>query len=75
MIFCIQAENYNSSGIYIIRNTIDNRVYVGSAINLIRRYYTHLCDLKSNKHHNARLQNFVNKYGIEILRFQLLKIV
>ena len=46
----------NKSGIYIIKTKINNRFYIGSAINLYNR--------------NAKLQRFVNKYGIENLFFE-----
>ena len=63
----------NKSGIYIIKNTIDNRVYIGSAVNLAVRKGTHFYDLRNNKHHNSHLQNFVNKYGIDNLSFDVLE--
>lgn len=63
----------NKSGIYIIKNTIDSRVYIGSAVNLAVRKGTHFYDLKNKKHHNSHLQNFVNKYGIDNLIFDVLE--
>lgn len=63
----------NKSGIYIIKNTIDNRVYIGSAVNLAVRKGTHFYDLRNRKHHNYHLQNFVNKYGIEKISFDVLE--
>ena len=52
------------SGIYIIRNTFDNRVYIGSAVNMYNRIKDHLKDLKRNKHRNKYLQNFFNRHGM-----------
>lgn len=75
MIFNIPKENAKTSGIYIIRNTINKKVYVGSAVNLYNRFHTHKKALKYNYHDNQRLQKFVNKYGIECLCFYLLEIV
>jgi group I intron endonuclease len=60
----------NKSGIYIIKTKINNRVYIGSAINLYNRKHTHLTHLKQNKHCNAKLQRFVNKYGIKNIYFE-----
>ena len=60
----------NKSGIYIIKTKINNRFYIGSAINLYNRKHTHLTHLKQKKHCNAKLQRFVNKYGIENLFFE-----
>ena len=64
----------NKSGIYIIKTKINNRFYIGSAINLYNRKHTHLTHLKQNKHCNAKLQRFVNKYGIENLFFECVEL-
>lgn len=58
-----------SSGIYIIKNNVNGKVYVGSAINLKQRWYRHISSLRLNKHHSSRLQNSVNKYGLENFEF------
>jgi group I intron endonuclease len=51
------------SGIYKIRSrTKPQRFYIGSAVNLDRRWYEHLHDLRLNKHDNPKLQNHYNKY-------------
>ena len=63
----------NISGIYIIKNNIDDRVYIGSAVSLAHRKGTHFYQLKNNKHGNLHLQNFVNKYGINSLNFTVLE--
>lgn len=49
------------SGIYFLRNKINNRIYVGSAINLIRRKIDHNKLLKVGKHPNIFLQNDFRK--------------
>jgi group I intron endonuclease len=64
----------NKSGIYIIKTKINNRFYIGSAINLYNRMHTHLTHLKQNKHCNLKLQRFVNKYGIENLFFECVEL-
>jgi len=64
----------NVSGIYVISNLIDDRVYVGSAVSLAHRKGTHYFQLKNNKHCNSHLQNFVNKYGLEKLRFNIVEL-
>jgi group I intron endonuclease len=63
----------NVSGIYIIKNTIDERVYVGSAVSLSHRKGTHFYQLKNNKHANKHLQNFYKKYGFNSLIFNVLE--
>jgi group I intron endonuclease len=64
----------NKSGIYIIKTKINNRFYIGSAINLYNRMHTHLTHLKQNKHCNLKLQRFVNKYGIENIYFECIEL-
>jgi group I intron endonuclease len=64
----------NKSGIYIIKTKINNRFYIGSAINLYSRMHTHLTHLKQNKHCNLKLQRFVNKYGIENIFFECIEL-
>lgn len=53
----------SESGIYAIRNTINNKVYVGSATNLRKRMLTHISLLNSSKHHSKKLQSSWNKNG------------
>lgn len=53
----------NKSGIYIIKNTINNKVYIGSAVNIYNRIYEHLRTLKHNEHRNKYLQNHYSKYS------------
>lgn len=48
-------------GIYKI--VINNKIYIGSSINLKSRKYAHFRDLKKNKHCNNHLQSAYNKYG------------
>jgi len=62
-----------NSGIYIIRNKIDSRVYVGSSKNLKRRLERHFSELRMNKHCNKYLQRFVNKYSINNVYYEILE--
>jgi group I intron endonuclease len=52
-----------TSGIYKIINLINNKIYIGSAINFNLRYRKHISDLKNNNHCNKKLQNGWNKHG------------
>jgi group I intron endonuclease len=60
------------SGIYKIEST-EGKIYIGSATSLKTRYFTHRNCLLKNKHDNSRLQNYMNKYGIESLNFIVLE--
>jgi len=61
----------SKSGIYSLTFGKDKQ-YIGSAVDLYRRFYHHLPDLRHNKHYNAHLQNAFNKYGEEKLDFKVL---
>lgn len=64
---------YNYSAIYCLRNTIDNKCYVGSAKKLNYRLWSHKHKLTKGNHTNKHLQNFVNKYGIDSIYFEVLE--
>lgn len=53
------------SGIYGIRNLVNNKIYIGSSKNIHKRMVHHKSLLKNNKHFNVYLQYSYNKYGIE----------
>lgn len=62
-----------ASGIYRIDSVIDGRFYIGSSINMDKRWWKHRWHLKRNSHPNYLLQNFFNKYGLDSLRFSVLE--
>lgn len=53
------------SGIYIIRNIVNNKFYIGSTKNYMKRITEHLRLLIDNEHHSKKLQNSINKHGFE----------
>lgn len=61
------------SGVYIIKNLINNKVYVGSASNFQRRFYLHKRELNNNNHHSNHLQKSWNKYGSSNFEFIILE--
>lgn len=50
-------------GIYIIKNILTGKYYVGSSTDINRRLRDHKNCLKKNKHHSIKLQRAWNKYG------------
>lgn len=64
---------YNYSAIYCLRNTIDDKCYIGSAKKLNYRLWNHRHKLIKGTHANKHLQNFVNKYGIDSIYFEVLE--
>ena len=57
--------------IYSIKNTLDDRIYIGSTKKLNYRINQHTHHLKKGTHHSGKLQRFVNKYGIDKIYFEL----
>ena len=53
--------NRNDSGIYVIKNIINGKVYIGSAVHLTERLSNHFHQLKNNCHHSIHLQNAWNQ--------------
>ena len=51
--------------VYKITNLLNNDFYIGSTINLYKRYYTHLQDMKTQRRTCIKLNRSVNKYGID----------
>ena len=63
------------SGIYYIRNTLNNKLYIGSSKNISNRIKHHSWQLNSNRHHNKHLQKSWNKYGEDNFEFGIIEIV
>lgn len=63
------------SAIYIIQCLINDKVYVGSAVNVYSRISTHKANLNLNKHSNKHLQSAYNLYGAENFEFKIVEVV
>lgn len=61
------------SGIYIIRNQVNGKIYLGSASRIRSRWSTHKHQLRKNKHHSVLLQRAWNKYGLDAFVFEVLE--
>ncbi len=62
-------------GVYQITNTINGKVYRGSAKCFKKRGYQHLRTLENGTHHCKRLQNSFKKYGTDAFVFEVLEVV
>lgn len=58
MISHIHRLDKTKGGIYVIRNSINSLIYIGSTNNFTRRMTRHKSSLKCNKHDNTHLQRF-----------------
>lgn len=69
----INGHQMINSGIYRIINTIDFKIYIGSAVWFNQRWRVHKSDLNLNKHGSIRLQRAWNKYGCDTFKFEILE--
>ena len=61
------------SGIYCIKNILDNKVYIGRSCNLTKRKSEHFRNLKLGSHVNNHLQNAFNSYGKKNFFFSIIE--
>jgi group I intron endonuclease len=63
----------NNCGIYCITNIVNGNKYIGSSVNIARRWSGHKYKLNKNSHHSSHLQNAWNKYGEDCFEFYVLE--
>lgn len=61
--------------IYQIRNKINGKVYIGSAVNIKYRWRSHRSLLRKGIHHSTHLQRAFNLYGEDNFAFEVLEAV
>lgn len=61
------------SGVYTIVNKINNKTYIGSAVDFKVRQTRHFTNLRKDKHHCIALQRSWNKYGEENFEFRIIE--
>jgi group I intron endonuclease len=63
----------NDIGIYKIHSiSKPERVYIGSSVNITRRWREHILCLRKKNHESPKLQNHYNKHGEVDLQFSIL---
>lgn len=62
-------------GIYAITHEATGRRYIGSAVNVDRRWSQHRSELARGVHKNPKLQSAWNKYGADAFTFSVLELV
>lgn len=61
------------SGIYKITNIDNDKSYIGSSVDITKRAYKHLFQLRNNFHNNKHLQNAYNKHGEGAFNFEIIE--
>ena len=59
------------SGVYRITCLANNKNYIGSSDNIMRRLKTHERELEQGSHNNRRLQHDYDKYGSGFFEFRV----
>lgn len=65
----------NKCGIYYIKNTKNNLIYIGSSKHIQNRLLKHISLLRLNKHPNCNLQKDYNDYGYNAFTFGVFEYV
>ena len=60
------------SAVYKIVNTVTGDFYIGSSINVYRRWAVHKCPSVWKQHPNNPMYQDMQKYGVDKFRFQIL---
>lgn len=63
----------STSGIYQIYFPKDNKIYIGSSVNMLNRIMSHLYKLRYNKHENFKMQKLYDKYSEKDIIFETLE--
>jgi len=63
------------SGIYGIKNIVNDKIYIGSSKNVKKRWYYHKYKLKKGTHPNKRLENAWKKYGVDSFIFIIIELI
>lgn len=61
------------SGIYIIKNMVNGKVYIGQSVDIQKRFLEHKWELKNNKHRNSYMQRSWEKYGEDNFLFEIIE--
>jgi group I intron endonuclease len=63
-----------NTGIYKIKSKSQNKIYIGSSIDIERRWKCHTSNLKNQVHGNYKLQNIFNTCELIDLEFSILEL-
>lgn len=61
------------SGVYVIRNRENGKIYIGSSVNIKDRWIRHRYQLNKGTHHNRYLNSAWNKHGASAFEFEIIE--
>ncbi|MGM1447547.1 NUMOD3 domain-containing DNA-binding protein [Bacillus cereus group sp. BceL305] len=59
-------------GVYAILNLNNGKVYIGSSVDVFKRWGDHTRELERGNHHSPRLQNSWDKHGEDAFSFEII---
>lgn len=62
-------------GVYMIKNKINNKIYIGESTDITKRWMLHMEELKKHTHKNYKLQMEYVKYGLNAFEFTILLLI
>ena len=62
----------SNCGVYCIRCKVNNKAYIGSSVDIKKRWNDHKGALRRGKHPNKQLQEDYNKYGADSFLYTIL---
>lgn len=68
-----ELDQRKLAGVYLITNKVNDKFYIGSSIDLLKRFYQHRWQLRNTCHPNRHLQAAWQKYDEENFEFSILK--
>lgn len=68
-----KPTHFTNAGVYEIKCTTNNKVYIGQSTEISKRWKSHIALLNAGEHHNKRLQVDWNLYGKEAFIFSILQ--
>lgn len=70
----LTGTHFNMTGIYYIKNKLDDKIYIGSSVNIEHRLNKHKSDLIASRHDNRHMQFAWNKYGADAFAFDVVMV-
>jgi len=71
---CTKQElEHSGPVVYVVRNWLNGKKYIGSTVNGYTRFCDHQANLRRGKHHSIILQRAWNKYGEDAFVFEIVE--